>query len=168
MSGYLRPAAVNFLDEDGDVDLLAFKIAKENYKRKKEEDEIQERADSKKTRPYSRRNRLPKIDPKLSSWWTRYVLDENKTWRDVNHRDGKLFALRFSFDFDSVQELTAKISEPKHNFWRDDHDAAGKILQSFSIIFFLCTIQYSRLFSLCLISFFRIFQCLIICVLLCI
>jgi hypothetical protein len=37
MSGYLRPAAVNFLDEDGDVDLLAFKIAKENHKRKKEE-----------------------------------------------------------------------------------------------------------------------------------
>ena len=105
MSSNLRPAAINFFDDDGDIDFLAFKIAKENHKRKKEEDEIQERANNKKTRPYSRRKKYPRIDPKLSARWIRYVIDENRTWRDVNHKDGKLSALRFSFDFDSVQDI---------------------------------------------------------------
>lgn len=128
------------MDEDGDVDLLAYKNAKENYKRKKEEDEIEEKANKKKTRPFARRKRHPRIDPKTSAWWHRYVIDENKTWRDVNHRDGKLFALRFSLDFVSVKELTDKISEPEHNFWRNDYDHAGKIIQS--IIRYMVLLYY--------------------------
>ncbi len=30
---------MNFLDGEGDIDLLAYKIAKDNYKRQKEEEE---------------------------------------------------------------------------------------------------------------------------------
>jgi hypothetical protein len=128
MSSLSRPAPLNFLDGEGNIDLLAYKIAKDN--RQKEEEEIQEKANKKVRRLFARRKQNPKIDPKTSAWGHRYVIDESRTWRDVNHRDGKLVALRFSFDFHSVKELTAEISEPEHNFWRDDHDAAGKFMLS--------------------------------------
>jgi hypothetical protein len=108
---------------------MAYRIAKDDFKRKKEEDEIEEKVNRKKTRPFARHKQIPRIDPKTSTRWHRYVIDENRTFRNINHRDGKLFALRFGFGFDSVKELTARISEDEHNFWRDDHhDAAGKIM----------------------------------------
>ena len=62
--------------------------------------------------------------PKMSNWWTDYVLDERETYRD--HGDGRLFAYRFSFSFESVKELIAKVKESDHNFWKNKYDAAGR------------------------------------------
>jgi hypothetical protein len=38
----------------------------------------------------------------------------------------RLFAYRFSFSFESVKELIAKVQETGEHFWKKKHDAAGR------------------------------------------
>ena len=67
-----------------------------------------------------------KKDPKTSNWWNDYVIDERGTFSDLSHRDGRLFAYRFSFSLISVRELVSKIKEKEENFWKKKYDAAGR------------------------------------------
>jgi hypothetical protein len=65
-------------------------------------------------------------DPKISNWWLDYVRDERGTFRDPNHRDGRLFMYRFSFSFLDMKELIKKVKEPGESFWKSGQDAAGR------------------------------------------
>ena len=62
----------------------------------------------------------------MSNWWTDYVIDEKGTFSDISHRDGRLFAYRFSFSLITVRELVSKIKEKEENFWKRKYDAAGR------------------------------------------
>jgi hypothetical protein len=111
---------------DDDFDVIALqKIRKaEHLMRKKEIDDLIEV--ERKRKKFMPRQSYRKKDPKTSVWWQDYVLDERETFRNINHRDGRLFAFRFSHSFNSVKELVQKIKEPEENFWRNRKDAAGR------------------------------------------
>ena len=77
-------------------------------------------------RPFMHRKTYQRRDPKTSFWWLDYVIDAEHTWRDPTHRNGKLFRIRFSHNFDSVHEIVTKIQESGHYFWRNKTDNKGK------------------------------------------
>ena len=66
-----------------------------------------------------------KRDAKQSNWWFDYVFDVRGTFNDINHRDGKPFAERFSFSFKAVKKIADKISQRDEFFWKNDADASG-------------------------------------------
>ena len=55
-----------------------------------------------------------------------YVMDERGTFSDLDHPNAQLFAYRFSFSFESVKELIAKVQETGEHFWKKKHDAARR------------------------------------------
>ena len=79
-----------------------------------------------KKKKFKSRKSYRKRDPKTSDWWTDYIVDERGTFSDLSHREGKLFAYRFSFSLISVRELVSKIKEKEENFWKRNYDAAGR------------------------------------------
>ena len=92
-------------------------------KRAATEESLRNESKKKKFRP---RKSYRKRDPKMSNWWTDYVIDEKGTFSDISHRDGRLFAYRFSFSLITVRELVSKIKEKEENFWKRKYDAAGR------------------------------------------
>lgn len=127
-----RPMLINYYEEndlDNDIDLISYvkdkKVYAESRKRELIDQETTKANKSSKHRPFMPRKSYPKENPRESDWYRKYVIDEGKTFRDPTHRDGKLFALRFSHSFDSVVEIVKKISEPDQNFWKDKKDNAG-------------------------------------------
>ena len=113
-------------DDCDDLDLIEyFKLKREEREqRKKEIEEILH--DEQRKKKFKPRRTYIKKDPKMSSWWTDYVIDERETFRDLDHRDGRLFAYRFSFSFEAVKELILKVKEEDENFWKNQRDAAGR------------------------------------------
>ena len=98
-------------DDCDDLDLIEyFKLKREEREqRKKEIEEILH--DEQRKKKFKPRRTYIKKDPKMSSWWTDYVIDERETFRDLDHRDERLFAYRFSFSFEAVKELILKVKE---------------------------------------------------------
>jgi hypothetical protein len=92
-------------------------------KGRKEMEEVMLKQEKKKYKP---RKTYLKKDPKMSNWWTDYVLDQRGTFSDLDHPNSRLFAYRFSFSFESVKELIAKIKEHDEHFWKNKNDAAGR------------------------------------------
>ena len=56
-----------------------------------------------KKKKFKARKSYRRRDPKISNWWTDYVLDERGTFGDPSHRDGRLFVYRFSFSFGALK-----------------------------------------------------------------
>jgi rhamnogalacturonyl hydrolase YesR len=56
-------------------------------------------------KPFKNRKTYPTRDPKTSVWYIDYVIDENKTWQNPEHRDGNLFQNRFFHSYDSVTKI---------------------------------------------------------------
>ena len=111
------PELIDFVDfASGQLDMFNYGNALLEYedRKRKMPDTVE-----KSKRPFRHRKTYTRRDPKTSFWWLDYVLDEDRTWRDPTHRNGKLFRFRFSHNFDSVQEIIAKIQERKHYFWRN-------------------------------------------------
>lgn len=120
------PQLMQFVDiTTGKLDMFKFCVGLLEYdERKRQCDESENLL--KRKRPYLPRRVYKRRDPKKSFWWIDYVEDKERTWRDVTHRDGKLFRHRFSHSFDSVHEIVAKIQEPEHHFWRSKTDGRGR------------------------------------------
>ena len=81
-------------DEFSFVDYYKLQNEERALKRAETEEFLQNESKKKKFRS---RKSYRRRDPKTSNWWTDYVIDERGTFSDLSHRDGKLFAYRFSF-----------------------------------------------------------------------
>lgn len=122
-----EPELINFW-RSGRINTTAFLAAQLEYE-ERQEDRDQEGGPAKKKkkiRPFLSRRTIPREDPKTSSWWRRYVIDEQGTWKDLTHPHGKLFMRRFTLPFSAVHEIIAKIREPEHRFWSENADAFGR------------------------------------------
>ena len=96
-----------------------------------------------------------------------YCLDEANTFKDLDHRDGKLFRNRFYLNFDGITSIVEEISKPENYFWKSSHnDAFGRpahpirllVLSSMRILTRNCTLDdmYEATFSPSVIaSFFK-------------
>lgn len=122
------PQLVDFIDiVSGKLDIFKFSQRLLEYdERKRRRDDVENSSNKQKKRPYMRRKVYAKRDPKTSFWWIDYVQDLDHTWRDVTHRNGKLFRYRFSHSFEAVHEIVTKIEEPEHYFWRKKIDSRGR------------------------------------------
>ena len=119
------PELIDFVDfASGQLDMFNYGNALLEYEDRKRE--MPDTVEKSNKRPFRHRKTYTRRDPKTSFWWLDYVLDEDRTWRDPTHRNGKLFRFRFSHNFDSVQEIIAKIQEGEHYFWRNKTDNKGK------------------------------------------
>ena len=92
-----KPRLIDFF-EDGDfskdIDILSFVKAKREFDQQLHSSTIV--ADNlEKKHPFRNRKVYPKRDPTTSTWWRDYVV--NGKFGDPNHRDGKLFELRFFY-----------------------------------------------------------------------
>jgi Plant transposon protein len=112
-------------DDVDDFDMIEFvKLKREEREgRKREMEEVMLQQKNKKYKP--RRTYLKK-NPKMSNWWTDYVLDERGTFSNPDHPNARLFTYRFSFAFEAVKELIAKVKESGEHFWKQKRDAAGR------------------------------------------
>ena len=110
-------------DEFNFSDYYKLQSEERALKRAATEESLRNESKKKKFRP---RKSYRKRDPKMSNWWTDYVIDEKGTFSDISHRDGRLFAYRFSFSLITVRELVSKIKEKEENFWKRKYDAAGR------------------------------------------
>lgn len=121
------PKLVNYFEDETfeDIDLVSFYKDKEEYQKRKENEQA---IAPLKSKPFMKRNKRRKRDPMKSVWYLDYVLDEYGTFKDENHADGKLFRYRFSHSFASVQSIARKISEKEHRFWRIKKSLEGKFL----------------------------------------
>ena len=109
----------------GQFNARAYLLAEEEWEEQMERNVAHEKK-KKKIRPFQSRRTYPKEDPKTSSWYKRYVVDANKTWRDLSHPHGKLFMRRFTLPFTAIHEIIAKIRTPAHSFWSENNDAFGR------------------------------------------
>jgi hypothetical protein len=112
-------------DDVDDFDMIEFvKLKREEREgRKREMEEVMLQQKKKKYKP--RRTYLKK-NPKMSNWWTDYVLDERGTFSNPDHPNARLFTYRFSFAFEAVKELIAKVKESGEHFWKQKRDASGR------------------------------------------
>ena len=122
-----EPDMIDFW-RDGHINTTAFLAAQLEYEERQEEREQKGGPAKKKskTRTFQTRRTIPREDPRTSSWWRRYVLDAQGTWKDLTHPHGKLFMRRFTLPFTAVHEIIAKIREPDHRFWAEAPDAFGR------------------------------------------
>jgi hypothetical protein len=58
----------------------------------------------------------------MSNWWTDYVLDERDTFNNPDHPSARLFTYRYSFAFEAVRELIAKVKESGEHFWKQKRE----------------------------------------------
>jgi hypothetical protein len=123
---------INFIelggDDDGDVNLLAFNEVTDVYNKKRMANLLESLKVVKKKKIFRTRKQHPKVDPRTSAWYINYVTDASKTWRDEDSRNGKLFAFRFSFSCQSVQDIVATISL---------QIISGELLQIMQVLHFL-------------------------------
>ena len=80
---------------DGQIDPELFQQRQQANREFREQRQVKRRVLFKIKAP--RKTPIPqeRLDPKTSFWWQHYVLDKNKTYRDPEHRHGKLFRSRF-------------------------------------------------------------------------
>ena len=120
------PDLIDFVDcVSGSFDFFKYSTSVRNYEEKKRDS--LDMVEGINIRPFKHRKTYFRRDPRTSFWWIDYVIDAGHTWRDPTHRDGKLFRIRFSHNFDSVHEIVAKIQEKEHYFWRNKTDNTGKL-----------------------------------------
>ena len=123
------PRLINYF-EDGDfddIDIAAF------FRDKRLSDELKAEAMKKGEvilKPFKKRRRYMRKDPRNSPWFLDYVLDSNKTFSDEGHRDGKLFRRRFSHSRESVLSIGRKITQKEHRFWRLKKSPEGNIIHT--------------------------------------
>ena len=121
-----EPHPLDFYDPiDDDMDIIKYHASHEEWNKKR----LNSLLNPPKARDAFRtRKTYKRKDPKTSVWWQDYVLDERGTWRDDNHRDGKLFQRRFALSFDAIHEIIAMLrsDEIQHQIWTEKPDAFGK------------------------------------------
>jgi hypothetical protein len=106
------------MNEDFDnFDMIEY-VKLKREEREKINKEIEEVMLLQKKTKYRPRKIYLKKNPRMSNWWTDYVLDERGTFRDPDHPNARLFAYRFSFSFEAVKELIAKVKESGEHFWK--------------------------------------------------
>ena len=126
------PKLVNYFEDDTfeDIDLVSYYKDKEEYENRKN---MEQANAALKKKQFKKRKKRRKRDPTKSVWYLDYVIDENNTFKDENHPDGKLFRYRFSHSFASVHSIARKISEKEHRFWRIKKSLEGKFFLITSI-----------------------------------
>ena len=139
---------VDYYDADEqELDIVNFLIA-EDVNNKRDSD-IRLQKSKKKVKLFRSRNSNARKDPRVSVWWTDYCLDEGNTFKDPEHRDGKLFRNRFYLGFDGIS-IVNKISKPENYFWKSNQsDAFGRpahpirllVLSSMRILTRNCTLD---------------------------
>ena len=112
MDNIQSPALIDYMDGD-EVDAFKFTMDTENYKTWKRAFDDEANGAKRQKKPFQKR----KKDVRTSNWWLDYVVDANHTWRDPDHRDGKLFRNRFFLSFVSIHELVEEIKKPGNYFW---------------------------------------------------
>lgn len=121
-----RPELIDFIDfATGKLDVFKYSYSLLEYDDRKRS--LPDVVEKKSKRPFVHRKVYDGRDPRSSFWWLDYVIDAGHTWRDPNHKNGKLFRHRFSHSFDSVHEIVAKIQEGGHYFWKNKTNNAGKL-----------------------------------------
>lgn len=120
------PFVLEFVDDEGELDLIAFFAAEEAFADRRRTAEQQASGTAKKARPYQSRQTYVKKNPLTSAWYLDYCVDANNTWRNPLHRDGKLFRQRFFFSFDDVTAIVASIEMQENYFWKKKTDAFGR------------------------------------------
>lgn len=73
---------------------------------------------------YAPRIQKIKRDPKLSFWWSDYIVDEGGVYDNPEDRNGKLFRQRFADDKSQFREVLEHVRAA--NFWSERAIAAGK------------------------------------------
>ena len=118
------PALVNYI-ENGEINFFKWTLDNADHEQKKRifEEDIK---DFPRKKPFKNRKTFPTRDPKTSIWYIDYVIDENKTWQNPEHRDGKLFQNRFFHSYDSVTKIVEQMQHPDHYFWKGEVDAFQK------------------------------------------
>ena len=99
-------------EEEIDIPALMIGIAEEKKRRAENENN----RDIPKKRQFQPRKTYVRKDPTTSQWYKDYCEDVNNTWRDVNHRDGKLFRQRFFLDYNSITDMVKQIELPENYF----------------------------------------------------
>ena len=113
--------------EEGEFDLLKV-ILKRQYER----DHLDPGPEmpKKQTPIFRSRKVYKKKDPKQTIWWEEYVLNEDGFWSDPNHRNFKIFEMRYGIDQPAFIDLvnTIKNLTPETGkFWNDKHPKSKPI-----------------------------------------
>jgi hypothetical protein len=127
------PALINYLD-DGELNVFKWITDSEKHTELKRTLDAESKQNGKKLKTFQPRTTYPKKDPRQSDWYLDYVIDEGRTFRNPDHRDGKLFQSRFFLSFDDVQELVAEIKNPRNYFWKEKKDAYGKLAHPIELL----------------------------------
>jgi len=122
-------SAPDFLDfysiTNKDFNIIAFQEATENWN----ESERKRRISGNEGKPPGKKAYAPRIqkikrDPKLSFWWSDYIVDEGGVFDNPEDRNGKLFRQRFAYDKSQFREVLDHIRAA--NIWSERASAAGK------------------------------------------
>ena len=108
-----------------DFNLIAYQEATDNWNESQKKRRIsggEVRSPGKK--PYAPRIQKIKRDPKLSFWWSDYIVDEGGIYDNPEDRNGKLFRQRFAYDKSQFHEVLVHIRAA--NIWSEKANAAGK------------------------------------------
>ena len=104
-------------DEDGDLDVEKYI----EYNKRVFSEEVDENPRKKQSR-----QQFPRRDPKQTTWYLDYVVDEHKTFCDPNHRDGKAFRVRFRLPYKTFKEMVEECRNSPSCWWEERPDAAGR------------------------------------------
>ena len=80
----------------------------------------------KKKKPFASRKRYPKQNPKNTDWYRDYCVDAGETFRNPEHRDGKLFRQRFFHSYEGITSIVEEIEKEGNYFWKQQKDAFGR------------------------------------------
>lgn len=118
----------NFFDfyspQTKNFNVIAFNEATDNFTENQRKREIRGALQPPGKKAYSPRVQKIARDPKLSFWWTDYILDAQGVYDVPEDRNGKLFRQRFAYDKCEFNEVLHHIRGA--NIWSEKPNAAGK------------------------------------------
>ena len=117
----------NFFDfyspQTKDFNVIAFNEATDNFTENQRKREIRGALQPPGKKAYSPRVQKIARDPKLSFWWTDYILDAQGVYDVPEDRNGKLFRQRFAYDKCEFNEVLHHIRGA--NIWSEKPIAAN-------------------------------------------
>lgn len=112
LSGDSTPTFSECFDENFDLNFWKYY----SYLKKREH-EYNERSEKIK----KHRKVYPRKDPKTTTWYTDYVMNNGGTFSNPDHRDGKLFRLRFRVPYSKYQWMVDECR--REGWWVENPDA---------------------------------------------
>ena len=117
------PSLQDFFDfETNEVDTVEYHQARAYWLKKRDAIVAELRV----SKPFCPRKSVDRRDKTTSQWYVDYVIDVGKVYDETDSPAGKLYGRRFSHSKFHVKELTARILDKEHGFWKENCDAFGR------------------------------------------